>query len=136
MSAYCNVSDYNNRAAVESVSRQFASLLGEDIVDAFTRQIDRERAKREPLMYIGPFIYFIQETASGGIKIGYTGQLPESRLKSLQTSNPNELVLLHYVRGSKENEAELHAHFARDRIRGEWFRPSAELIDYIETLKS
>lgn len=33
-------------------------------------------------------------------------------------------------------EFDLHQRFAKDRVRGEWFKASEELLAYIETVKA
>lgn len=78
------------------------------------------------------FIYFIQAGGSDGpIKIGVSNA-PHLRLAELQTGMPNELVLLATRHGNNRAEKELHQRFAADRIRGEWFRPSAAVLAAVE----
>lgn len=68
------------------------------------------------------FIYVIYDTGRDRIKIGRSSN-PEARLKTLQTSNSDELILqmkkerIH----SKKFETWLHRQFAQNRKRGEWF---------------
>ena len=71
-------------------------------------------------------IYFIRCGTDGPIKIGWTANLKE-RLANLQSANPAELVLLGSRSGTQEQEKELHARFASQRLRGEWFSWSLEL---------
>lgn len=77
------------------------------------------------------YIYFI--ATKNKIKIGYTKNSVEKRLKQLQTGNDENLILLGYLHGKLEEEKLLHKQFAKYRIRqnGEWFFPSDELIEYI-----
>ena len=77
------------------------------------------------------YIYFIANKDK--IKIGYTKNSVEKRLKQLQTGNDEYLVLLGFLRGGPEEEKMLHKQFAQYRIRqnGEWFFPSEELLEYI-----
>lgn len=76
-------------------------------------------------------IYFITDMIN--IKIGYTKNDVYKRLQQLQTGCSNKLYLLGWINGDKVKEKELHNVFSRDRIRynGEWFRPSIEILDYI-----
>lgn len=67
------------------------------------------------------WIYFIQGKNGGPIKIGQSTD-PRARLKQLQTSNPETLVLRRVVNAPEEMEARLHALFRDDQIRGEWFK--------------
>lgn len=78
-------------------------------------------------------IYFIQDSGSLLIKIGFTQGESSKRLKELQTGNSSQLVLLTTMRGDKETESHLHDLFASARERGEWFRPVPELIRFVLT---
>jgi hypothetical protein len=75
-------------------------------------------------------IYFIQEPAEDAIKIGYSTE-PSRRLSTLQTSHPRDLELLAVWPGDQNLEKQIHERFAQFRIRGEWFRPAQELLDFI-----
>lgn len=72
-------------------------------------------------------IYFVQAGNGGPIKIGRTGDLG-SRLRELQTASPFELSLL----GVMPEESDLHQAFQDGLIRGEWFQPTHQLMEYIE----
>lgn len=79
-------------------------------------------------------VYFIQAGVDGAIKIGFTRFPVLDRLKSLQVACPDELRLLAVLAGDDGKETEIHKRFAPDRIRGEWFRPSTTLLDYVYSL--
>jgi hypothetical protein len=66
-------------------------------------------------------IYFIQDTVTRAIKIGYSTN-PQKRLKDLQHSNQNKLVLLYAMQGELEHEAELLQRFDKFKMEGEWFK--------------
>lgn len=73
------------------------------------------------------FVYFIQcNGRQGPIKIGRASN-PPARRDDLQTSNPYPLVLLGYISGGARTEKALHKEFDEVRVRGEWFRWSAQL---------
>jgi len=76
-------------------------------------------------------IYFIQDTGSTLIKIGYTGDDASKRLRALQTGCPSGLQLLHIEDGEAADESRLHQTFAAFRERGEWFRPAPLILAYI-----
>jgi len=77
-------------------------------------------------------IYFIQENDTGNIKIGYTAsKCADSRLKALQTGNPERLTVLATFQGDERAERWMHAEFSQFRVAGEWFRPAAPLIKFI-----
>lgn len=77
------------------------------------------------------YVYFAR-AANGSIKIGVSTD-PRKRSYDLQISAPEEITMLGCVPGDKTLEASLHAAFAFCHIRGEWFRPEAPLLAYIES---
>lgn len=77
------------------------------------------------------FIYFIQ--AGKAIKIGFTTNLMD-RFMVIQTSNAEKLKLIAVIEGSPEGESELHKMFKKYNIRGEWFWPSEELLEFVDSL--
>jgi len=93
-------------------------------------------------------IYFIYELREGGaIKIGYAKTNIENRINQMQTGNPSYLELRGVmVPGTKRDEAKLHRQFRHSRIRiggrgrkritfrGEWFEPTPELMELIDSL--
>lgn len=79
-----------------------------------------------------PVVYFIR---SGDlIKIGTTVCMP-SRLVALATNAPEPLQILLVVAGDHTQEHQVHALFRDDRVRGEWFRPSQALMEFIDGLQ-
>lgn len=76
-------------------------------------------------------VYFIQARTLGLIKIGYSSDV-KKRIETLQTGCPDEIDLLRTIPGSVELERAIHGRFAASRVRGEWFTPSAELMQFIE----
>ena len=76
-------------------------------------------------------IYFITE--GHYIKIGYTTQKIEKRIKQLNTGAVQKILLLGWMYGNKAKEKELHIKFAQSRVRynGEWFKPTENLLDFI-----
>lgn len=73
-------------------------------------------------------LYFVQSGSDGPIKIGWTRSPLQVRLCNLQEGNPVTLHLRATRPGGPTEERRLHERFAADRIRGEWFRPSAALL--------
>ncbi len=77
------------------------------------------------------FVYLIEATGSGAIKVGAATN-PRARLKALQTGCPVTLVLRQAF-GCPPGKAcqfenELHRKLDTYRIRGEWFREEAPLL--------
>jgi hypothetical protein len=77
-----------------------------------------------------PRVYFIQAGDEGPIKIGISGS-PVGRVSALQVSVAEKLRLLAHIPGGRPCEMALHKFYRRERIRGEWFRPSLRLAAFI-----
>jgi hypothetical protein len=75
-------------------------------------------------------VYFIGRGEDGPIKIGIAHD-PEKRRIDLQVAVPEELYILAAFRGDIAVERMLHAIFEPDHIRGEWFRRSPALVEFI-----
>jgi integrase len=75
-------------------------------------------------------IYFIQNTRTKSIKVGYALD-PEKRLRHLQVASADPLVLLGVVPGEVADEKRLQRKFMDHQERGEWFRPGADLVAFI-----
>lgn len=74
------------------------------------------------------FTYFIQRGDSGPIKIGKSS-CPRQRIRDLATASAEPLRLLAVIDG--DHEAELHAKHGEHRMCGEWFVPSAAVLDEV-----
>ncbi len=80
-------------------------------------------------------VYFIADEY-GNVKIGYAVCVGY-RLSCLQTGNASELTLLAEIPGGGPPlERELHERFAEHRVRGEWFRLTPEIVEYIKSVQS
>jgi hypothetical protein len=75
-------------------------------------------------------IYFVQAKSGGPIKIGHAVNVFQ-RLRELQVANPAPLHVIGVMDGDLEAEARVHATFANDRLRGEWFSESDALKAFI-----
>lgn len=70
--------------------------------------------------------YFVQAAHGGPIKIGKSCRnILAARVASLQTGNPNPLVVRRTMRGN--HEPDYHHQFREHRLCGEWFEPTREL---------
>lgn len=90
----------------------------------------RSAAAARPARRAPSRVYFIQASITGLIKIGVAVD-PSDRLRTLQTGSPDTLSLIKTIDGDQKLEQELHRRFADDRLHGEWFHPSADLLAYI-----
>lgn len=79
------------------------------------------------------YVYFLQDKSTGYIKIGFSTQL-EKRIKALGTGLPEKPELLARIKAYAHEEARYHTMFCGDRIRGEWFKPSVRIMNYIKDL--
>jgi hypothetical protein len=84
----------------------------------------------------GGKVYFLQCDGGGPIKIGFTTKPIEQRVAQLQAFVPETLVILGGIPGDEQAEKDMHLRFRKDRIRRnhEWFRPSEDLLSYLEGL--
>ncbi len=73
------------------------------------------------------FVYFIQAGRKGPIKIGVAKD-PSARFFDIQAACPLKLKIIGVMPGKRCLEADLHRRFRPQRLRGEWFHPSDELI--------
>jgi hypothetical protein len=80
------------------------------------------------------WVYFIQGDDGGPVKIGRARDL-FARLPKVQIGYPfGTLRYVGLLRGVGTTEWSLHQRFAHLRLRGEWFRPEPELLDFIRSL--
>jgi hypothetical protein len=74
------------------------------------------------------FIYFVTcDAPDFPIKIGWSKDC-RRRAFTLQVSLPYKLVVLGTRPGTLEDERDLHLAFSADRLEGEWFRRTPELL--------
>ena len=77
------------------------------------------------------WIYFVQAGPDGPIKIGWTVD-PQMRLAQLQTGSHIRLFILGAIEGSSAGESALQRQWSEYRIRGEWFEPTPEIIEFVK----
>lgn len=99
------------------------------------REALREAVRFRLEVRAGRLVYFAQRVSGGPIKIGVAKD-PDKRLQTLQCACPERLALLAITLGGYVEEAKLHRHFAVDRLEGEWFTPSDELLAHINKFPS
>lgn len=113
----------------ESVARQRLLELIED-----EREHPHPKDQRPSASYrkiaSGSVVYFIQSGIGGAIKIGRTENF-RARMNTLQTAHSRKLIVLGLLEDQAGLEAQMHAMFVKERIEGEWFRPSLELLKFI-----
>jgi len=78
--------------------------------------------------------YIVQlESSEGYVKFGRT-RSPRTRIAQLATGTPWPLRLVCLI--ALDVEADLKRTFAKDKVRGEWFRPTLELQAWIDRASS
>lgn len=76
-------------------------------------------------------VYFIRRSnGTGPIKIGATGDMP-TRLYALTQEVGEPLCILAFVAGTHDDENRIQRGFNHLRVEGEWFKPDAELLEFI-----
>lgn len=113
------------RRADERAAAEKAAHAAE--VEATFDRWDAERAAKHERSVV----YYVQRS-DGAIKIGYTSNLT-SRLSAFSIVTP--VVLLATMKGARKAERAMHRRFAADRLGGEWFQPSPELMAHVELLQ-
>ncbi len=75
-------------------------------------------------------VYFIQGENTGLIKIGKADDIL-NRMAGHQLGSPDVLLLRWFYRAPASHERWLHRFFHASRVHGEWFRPTPDLVEYI-----
>lgn len=92
---------------------------------------EAKKAAKDGLYYV----YFVQHSKDGPIKIGTTRKDPAKRLIELQIGTPEELTMLAFMAGEWWLEKALHKALEAHNVRGEWFRDCPELRLIIALVK-
>lgn len=83
------------------------------------------------------WVYFVQAQAPPHlVKIGKTWRKPSTRIKSLQTDSPVELVPVLLLAGNAALEEICHMVFHRYRRHGEWFAAAGDLARFIKDCRA
>ncbi len=113
---------------VSSRSILFRTQEIRDAIESIPPEPSRELARKNG------FVYFIRARSDGPIKIGFALSV-EHRLYQLQCANYEALHLLASIPGTRKSESKIQRHFRKHRIRGEWFSPAQEILDYVAATK-
>jgi hypothetical protein len=94
------------------------------------RKEQRRVEIRDAFNDLGSVVYFIRDDDL--IKIGYTGDLRTRR----RAFTSDLTAILAVVPGGQELEGEIHERFVASLAKGkEWFRPTPDLIEYINEIR-
>lgn len=73
-------------------------------------------------------VYFIQAGSDGPVKIGFAADV-RRRFVKMRTDSPEPLAIIGVEpEGDRAREQELHRLYDADRLQGEWFAPSQNLL--------
>lgn len=75
-------------------------------------------------------VYFIQPSAGGLIKIGYTDDI-HKRFRQIQYQCPVPLKVLGVIPGDTLLEISFHMDFIQERHHGEWFLPQGRVKEFL-----
>lgn len=91
----------------------------------------RQKPSRNPQRLRLGCVYFLQGVSGGCIKIGFTMYDPRKRMADLQTGSPVVLRIIHTFDAPRSGERWAHERFSGSHSHLEWFRPTADLLDFI-----
>lgn len=77
-------------------------------------------------------VYFLQSARSQLLKIGYSSNVL-ARIRALQHSSPDMLLLVGVIPGTRATEKQIHVEMVRHRAHGEWFRITGNVHNYLAT---
>lgn len=88
-------------------------------------------ADKKPISKL-PMVYVLTTRQFEYIKIGRTKHLKQ-RMRNIQSGCPFALALWLSIRTTKDAEIEKHLHHSMRHVhlRGEWFEPKVEDLDYL-----
>lgn len=93
-------------------------------------------AQTVPRDHVVGHVYFLTCEAEGfPIKIGFSAD-PKMRVMQFALHMPYTVTMLAVMDGSRATERAILRHFKKDRLRGEWFKRTPELLAAIERVKA
>jgi hypothetical protein len=97
-----------------------------DLLQVVELETDHARPGEKP-----GWVYFVACPATMRLKIGHTKGNVYARLAALQTGSASPLRLMAKQPGTIDTERSLHTRFAKQRVQGEWFEVSGEILAYM-----
>ena len=132
----------------DEVSKVMESAIKQDAVHVCQKSLEEgelwfrlpiEKSKPRPKVATRPTndqgqIYFIRESSQGHVKIGKTKDLG-NRLKTFEVKLPFKVEPIHTITVTNRHTAEaiLHAHYASNRVDGEWFALDAGDLERVQS---
>lgn len=124
----------DSRPTFVTVERSWLALLALELKELDPYILDETRDSLDRLnaaASVSAGVYFVR--SGDAVKIGMSGDIP-SRIRALRTMSPLPLELLGAIPGGRTEEAELHRAWAGQRMHGEWFKATPDLIGRIAGL--
>jgi hypothetical protein len=78
-------------------------------------------------------VYVVQQAVTGAVKVGRSDDVAY-RFEKLKTGSPYELTLIGEIDESRYPERWIHRHLKAYRMRGEWFEPAPEMLEFLAGL--
>jgi hypothetical protein len=107
-------------------------LRNEPGSDGFESELaELRRGRTRPAAGV-EYVYFVHAPDNDAVKIGRAAD-PNRRVQILQVGSPGTVTLLGWIRTTPEDRLEsvIQGRFKKDRLRGEWFRATPELMKFI-----
>lgn len=79
------------------------------------------------------YVYFASPEDQDVMKIGFSKE-PRARMAGVNTGSHQEITLDFCFATYREAEKMIHRRFAADRLRGEWFKYTRALAEFIDDL--
>jgi hypothetical protein len=77
------------------------------------------------------YVYFIISPINGMVKVGFTDDHPDVRLRRIRATSPVPLEPMGVLPGGLDVERQIHHRFAYLHSHGEWFRLGAAMAAFI-----
>ena len=77
------------------------------------------------------FVYFV-EADNGSVKIGFTKDL-DARISAIRTNSPVYIKRVSFIEGDVAMEREIQDRFRSQRIKGECFSASKDILSFIDS---
>lgn len=94
------------------------------------RNANHAQYKREPSIYFA-IVKANKHLTVDIVKVGYTEDMPYTRLLGIQTSCPFKITDLYCFPGSRVIERAIHKQFAHLNLNNGWFELARELLEFL-----
>jgi hypothetical protein len=78
-------------------------------------------------------VYFLYDPQENALKVGTACNINQ-RLCTLEVGNPRDLTFIGWIPGGLEEERKVHQSMPEQRIRGEWYRMTPEILAMVRSV--